>query len=540
MLTFHPNCFFRELACLQSQLTGPDITADKVIRERGDKDKYTVASGITPSGFVHFGNFREAITVELVARALKDKGKEVRIIHSWDDFDTFRKVPADIKDQEKYTQYLFKPIVDVPDPFGDSSSYARHFEEIFENEVAQVGFNVEFLYQASKYRAGEYAEGILTALKNSEKIKEILNEHRSKPLAEDWLPISVYCPVNKTDQISSLTWDGENILSYVHESGQEGTLDLSNPDDLKFVKLLWRIDWPMRWAHEEVDFEPGGKDHSSDGGSRTTGEKIVKEVYKTEPPVYLQYDFVGIKGGAGKISSSKGDVVLVSDVLKVYEPEMVRWIFASYKPNVDFSVGFDEDVIKTYELFDRQERLAYGLEKGNEKKVAAAKRAYELAQLDGKMPETCPVQPSFRHLTTMLQIFDNDIDKARETYSSEIKNKRDERRFNQRAQCAVNWLEIHAPEDFTFKINSEKPSIETSDAENKFLTSFKELISNEWDNFETDKDLHDKMYEVIHEHELEPKDVFKLMYQLLISREKGPRLASFIRTIGKDRVLKLF
>ena len=35
-----------------------DIIADKVIREKGDKDTYTVASGITPSGVVHFGNFQ--------------------------------------------------------------------------------------------------------------------------------------------------------------------------------------------------------------------------------------------------------------------------------------------------------------------------------------------------------------------------------------------------------------------------------------------------------------------------------------------------
>ena len=46
---------------------------------------------------------------------------------------------------------------------------------------------------------------------------------------------------------------------------------------------------------------------------------------------------------------------------------MVRWIFASYKSNVDFAVSFDLDVIKTYEDFDRQERLAFGVDQGNEK-----------------------------------------------------------------------------------------------------------------------------------------------------------------------------
>ena len=61
-----------------------DLAAENLINAK-DQDKYTCASGITPSGKVHIGNFREAITTELVTRALKDKGKKVRFIYSWDD-----------------------------------------------------------------------------------------------------------------------------------------------------------------------------------------------------------------------------------------------------------------------------------------------------------------------------------------------------------------------------------------------------------------------------------------------------------------------
>src|SRR5437868_10393535 len=49
------------------------------------------------------------------------------------------------------------------------------------------------------------------------------------------------------------------------------------------AKLLWRVDWPMRWAFEGVDYEPGGKDHSSMGGSFDTGSEIVRQVWKREP-----------------------------------------------------------------------------------------------------------------------------------------------------------------------------------------------------------------------------------------------------------------
>ena len=41
-----------------------DIAANNIIREKGDKKKYVLAAGITPSGIVHIGNFREIITLQ--------------------------------------------------------------------------------------------------------------------------------------------------------------------------------------------------------------------------------------------------------------------------------------------------------------------------------------------------------------------------------------------------------------------------------------------------------------------------------------------
>ena len=52
------------------------------------------ASGISPSGPIHLGNMREAMTTHLIAEALRARGREVVHVHSWDDFDRFRKVPA--------------------------------------------------------------------------------------------------------------------------------------------------------------------------------------------------------------------------------------------------------------------------------------------------------------------------------------------------------------------------------------------------------------------------------------------------------------
>lgn len=70
--------------------------AMRIIEERPNEEVYTVASGVSPSGFVHIGNFREIATPYLVAKELKKLGKKVRYILSFDEFDRFRKVPGNI------------------------------------------------------------------------------------------------------------------------------------------------------------------------------------------------------------------------------------------------------------------------------------------------------------------------------------------------------------------------------------------------------------------------------------------------------------
>ena len=518
-----------------------DQIAEKVIREKGDKDTYTVASGITPSGVVHFGNFREVITVDLVARALMQRGKKVRFIYSWDDYDTFRKVPANMPKQEELKNYLFQPIVDVPDPFGEYASYAEHNEKVFERDLPRVGITyVDFIYQNRKYRSGDYNDQIIHIMDNKDRIGEILQQFRTSELEEDWAPLLTYCSKCNRDRISITGYDGvAKTVTYKCElCGHEETISLK---DSKRLKLPWRIDWPMRWSYEGVDFEPGGRDHSSAGGSRDTASIIIRDVFGKEPPVYVAYDNIGIKGFNGKISSSKGNVITLAEILDVYEPEMVRWILSSYKPNASFDLAFDLDVLKNYEDFDRMERVVYGLENVNEDKRRNARRIYELSQLgaDGKIPDVMPFQPSFRHLCNILQINDFDIAKARKHYESEIKNERDERRFNERAERAVFWIKNHAPEDFKFIINTAKrQDVPMSEAEAGFVSALKKELTDNWDVYTTDKELQAKIGSLVSEFGLTP-DIYKKLYQILINRDLGPKLAGFIRSIGREKILNL-
>ncbi len=512
-----------------------DITADKIIRERGPKEHYTCASGITPSGTVHIGNFREIISVELVVRALKDKGQNVRFIYSWDDYDVFRKVPKNMPNQELLESFLRKPIVLVPDVLGDRESYAAANEKDLEALLPLVGVFPEYIYQARRYRSSEYAEGIRTALLHKEEIRRQLNESRSSDLPDDWMPVSVFCTSCDRDTTKVTGWDGDYGVSFSCECGCSGKVDLRKTHA---VKLPWRIDWPMRWKQENVDFEPAGKDHHSEGGSFDTAKKTSKEVYGHEPPVTFQYDFIRIKGRGGKISSSTGEVISLSDVLEVYQSEVIRFMFAGTRPNSEFAISFDLDVLKIYEDYDKCERAYFHKPDSPKalKKWEKQARIYELSQV-GEVPETMPYQMQIRHLCNLLQIHSGDADAV--IAGLDDMEASQEARFRQRCQCAWNWVRDFAPEDFRFSLRSpDEGCVEVDDKTRQALKGLASIVDENMGNMD-EKDFGTLVYDMMKKLGVESADFFTAVYRVLITKEKGPRLVSFLHTLGKEKVLSL-
>lgn len=510
-----------------------DIYADKIIREKGEKDLYTCASGITPSGTVHIGNFREMISTELVVRALRDKGKNVRFIYSWDEYDVFRKVPKNMPQPELLEKYLRCPITMVPDTSGAGcESYARKNEVDVEKILPAVGITPEYLYQAERYRASRYAEGMRHALEHKKEIIDILNEYRTEPLTDEWWPISVFSSFTNKDTTTILSWDGEWGITYRDdELGKTETIDLRTTP---YAKLHWRVDWPMRWALEHVDFEPAGKDHHSQGGSFDTSRKIV-ELFGWHAPVSFQYDFISIKGRGGKISSSSGEVISLYDVLEVYTPEVCRYLFAGTRPNTEFAISFDLDVLKIYEDYDNCERIAFGLMEVNEKRFEKEKRIYEFSQV-GEMPEEPGYQVPFRHLCNLLQINSGDIDAVIASLPGITASQ--ETRMRVRLKCAWAWITQFAPEDFRWHLLLDESPVALEKPE--YARCMKELNSL-CDNLDEldDKTFAEKMYDVFAANGVESTEMFPVLYNVLIGKEKGPKIAGFIKTIGREKAQKI-
>jgi lysyl-tRNA synthetase class 1 len=520
-----------------------DETALKIIREKGEKELYTCASGITPSGTVHIGNFREIISVDLVVRALRDLGRKVRFIYSWDDYDVFRKVPLNMPKQDELEKYLRFPITMVPDPWERDESYARHHEVDVESVLPIVGIAPEFLYQSKRYRASMYARGIRKALEHREELKTILDKFRDEDhkIQGEWWPVSVFCDKCNRDDTDIDGWDGEWGLSYhCNSCGYSETTDIQTS---RGVKLGWRVDWPMRWDFEDVDFEPAGKDHHSQGGSFDTGRHVCKDVYNHEAPVSFRYDFIGIKGSAGKMSSSKGKVVDLRDILRVYTPELVRYLFAGTRPNTEFTISFDLDVIKIYEDYDKTERIAWKLEAAkDEAAYQREKRIYEFSQTtvddEGKtlMPSTPPCRIPFRHLCNLIQIADGSIEQALANISCS-----DEQlpALRARAACAKYWAEECAPDEFRFRLRNAGEKAALREEETAGLRALRDQVVAGIETFNDDKSCAEAIYQAAANAGLEGKALFRASYQALIGKDQGPRLANFLRSINKERLMAI-
>ncbi len=515
-----------------------DVMADKIIRERGNLDSYTCASGITPSGTVHIGNFREIITVDLVVRALCDRGKNVRFIYSWDDYDVFRKVPKNMPNPEILEKYLRYPITMVPDTTGRNENYARHHEVDVEQELPRVGIHPEFLYQASRYRAHRYSEGMKKAMQNRELIKDCLNEYRDeehKMKKDDvYWPVAVFCGKCNRDTTEITGYDGEWNISYKCECGNCETADIR---EFSGFKLGWRVDWPMRWNEEKVVFEPGGKDHISPGGSYDTAKLVSKKIYGWDAPVTMRYDFVNLKGVPGKMASSKGNVVALPDALKVYQPQLLRYIFAGTRPNTEFAISFDLDVLKIYEDYDKTERIVYGIDKAkNDDVLNKEKRIYMLSQIDNKIPEVRPYQIPFRFLTTLLQIHSGNIDDVIK-YLGDVRPEQEET-LRQRAECAWYWVTECAPEEFRFSLRTDGTKAELTEQETELVRKIASDVLPKMDGLD-EKALAQAVYDVATAAEIEPKAMFRVLYQALIGKDQGPRIASFMKIIGRDNLTKI-
>ncbi|WP_188302147.1 lysine--tRNA ligase [Streptomyces sp. CBMA123] len=386
--------------------------ADQVIAEgkRRGGAPLVCASGVSPSGPIHLGNLREIMVPHFVADEIRRRGLECRHLLSWDDYDRLRKVPAGVP--ASFSEHIGRPLTAVPDPCGEHENWAEHFKVPLRSALAQLGVEVDEISQTQMYTSGAYREQIVHAMRHRQQIDGVLGRYRTKKVeveveqdeedlasasAGGYYPYRPYCEVCERDSTVVISFDEASTqMRYRCDCSHEGGFALSETDS---GKLVWKVDWPMRWAFEGVTFEAGGVDHSSPGSSFTVGSQLVREVFDGFPPSYLGYSFVGISGMA-KMSSSKGGVPTPIDILEVLEPAVLRWLYNRRQPRQSFQITLDQEILRLYDEWDALGRKAAV---GTATDLEVAVRARSIGPAAGPLPAT-PKPLPFRTLASVADV----------------------------------------------------------------------------------------------------------------------------------------
>ena len=555
--------------------------ADDAIRRAGGQQALTdglpegrvvtCASGASPSGPVHLGNLREFLTVHFVAEEVRRRGVPVRHLHSWDDYDRFRKVPAGV--DPSWADHIGRPLSAVPDPGGCHESWAEHYKEPLRESLREMGVEMEEVSQTLAYQAGTYREQVLHAVRQRDSIEQVLARFRTKAAPEPTsdqeaealaesvadeddepagggdlarFPYKPYCRECGRDTVTLTSYDDESTdLAYTCDAcGFSGVTNLATQDE---GKLVWKVDWPMRWAYEGVDFEPGGLDHSTPGSSYTVGKELVKRVFDFRAPSYVAYAFVGF-AGMQKMSSSSGGVPTASDALRILEAPILRWLYARRQPKQAFDIDFGPEVVRLYDEWDSLTRKAENPDK-RDAQVLAYERAVSTAAA-GTLPRPKVVVP-FRLLSSVADVtagsaelisrIIGDVGHAHDSVED----------LEPRLGRAMTWMSEYVPaEDRTTVRESKYAERLASLSEDEELW-LRQLLDRLPDRLELEETtaliygvpklargmgLDDPPTEEV---KVDQKAFFGLLYHLLVDAERGPRLPTLFLALGADKVRAL-
>ncbi|MCL2754670.1 MAG: lysine--tRNA ligase [Oscillospiraceae bacterium] len=482
--------------------------ADELIKRNPDKPEYVCATGISPSGSIHIGNFRDIATSYFVVKALQARGKKARLMHSWDNFDRLRKVPVNvtaIPGAEKPEFYIGYPYADVPSPFG-GESYAVHFQTEFDEAMKAFGIRPDYREQTAMYRSGKYTKDVLLAMSKRGEIFDILDSFRTQDATpgerESYFPAAIYCAECKRDTTKIVSYcDESHIAQYECKCGHKSAFDFSREHN---CKLAWKVDWAMRWRYEGVDFEPGGQDHASPTGSYSTSKIIAEKIFGYTPPLFQGYGFIGLKGAAGKMSGSTGLNLTPATLLKIYEPEVILWLYHKVEPLKPFDFCFDDGILRQYFEFDKTQENS---------------------------------QAPFSWLVQFGSVV-NFNPAVLETVFGKIGTPFKAEQFAARLERAKNWLEMCSPESVN-RLFSE-PNREyydtLTDAQKRDIAALhKNLSENEY----TVDELNTMLYAVTEKDKALQAAFFKNVYNLLIGKDKGPRLYLFLHALEQEQYLHL-
>ena len=511
------------------------------IEAREPEEPIVIKGGVSPSGVAHLGNFNEIMRGYFVAEVLRDRGFEVRQVFTSDDRDPLRKLPRKLADPDgaivglgdvdagALGRNLGKPYTDIPDPFGESESYAAHFAGLLKADADRLGVPVEMLSNTELYEDGTFEPVIERVLERADDARAVLSEYQSK-VDGDYVPFNPICSNcgKVTETVTAVDVDAGTV-DYVctdmtvggdtiEGCGFEGTATFREG------KLPWRFEWPAQWRVLGVDFEPFGKDHAE--GSWPSGEEIARTVLGVEPPVPMTYEWFTLNGEA--LSSSSGNVITVPEILELLEPAVLRYFFA-----LDPRRARDLDVSVLDQLvddFDRFERAYFG-EVDDESVSAFAERAYPYVVSESR-EDRVRLPYTFAAVLGMTDDRDLRIEMARnEGYVDDDTPEWAIEAALERVDRARAWAE-RMDNAYNYRLQETLPAVEFDDDTAAALDDLADFVAAGNDGAA----IQEEIYETARRHGIEVPAFFETGYRLFFDKPEGPRLGEFLGELDAEFV----
>jgi len=477
-------------------------------------------TGYGPSGLPHIGTFGEVVRTTMVRNAFESLVDcKTRLITFSDDMDGLRKVPENVPNKKMLEEFIGKPLTSIPDPFEKFESFGHHNNARLRSFLDQFEFQYEFISSTEKYKSGDFDETLKLILENYEDIISIilptLRSERKKTYSP-FLPISQVNGEVLQVNIEEYRPKNNSIIFIDPTNNKKTEIEVTGGN----CKLQWKVDWAMRWMSLEVDYEMCGKDLTE---SVELASKICRKLKKT-PPINLIYEmFLDDKGE--KISKSIGNGISVDEWLRYAPPESLS-LYMFQKPKSAKKLFFDVipksideylSFIKNYNLKNNSidfNNPVWHIHKGN--------------------VTTYNSEITFNSLMNLVSIC-NTTDKSViwkfvQEYDSSI-SALNNPFFDKLIGYSINYyIDFILPKKKYVKINKENRKI------------FEEILFflKTVDPSTSAEEIQTEIYEIGKKHEFANlRDFFKLLYQVILGQEQGPRLGSFIKLYGINKTYEL-
>jgi lysyl-tRNA synthetase, class I len=499
-----------------------------------------VESGLGASGIPHIGSMADAVRSYGISMALKNLGYNSELVTFSDDLDGLRKIPVGFPPWLK--EYVAKPVSTIPDPLGSChGSYGDHMTDSLLKGLDTIGVKYKFLSATEAYRRGTFINQIDTILRRSKnlgrKIVKLVGQEKFIetlpyfPICESCGRLYVARAEVYHDEPKSVSYNciGSKIgKNFVPGCGNTGEAAIAKGQG----KLAWKAEFAARWMALDIRFEAFGKDIMD---SVRVNDWVSNEILSYPHPLHVKYELFLDRTGK-KISKSTGNVLTPQKWLQYGTPESLMLLFFRRIVGTRL-IGLQEIPLLMNE-YDFYEDVYFGrISERNIAKRMKIKGVYEYVN-HLKPPKFPEDHITYEFLVQQGSLFS--LHEREEKVLQRLERYKMIRKKTgsliRRIRLASNWIEDkiidgHQVLDISLSTNEKKALTE-------LVETLRSYVGAE-DKQNTPLEVQTKIFEIARNNEVQPKDFFRLLYNLILHSDRGPRLGNYVIDLGIQRTCEI-